>query len=186
MTEDIDWRRTLERIRAGDVEAFGAIIGAHQSSVRCFLAVRLRNAADVDDLAQEVFITAYRRLASFRGDSSLATWLRGIARNHLANFSRKHRDRTVADRLSGILADDIDAIDEAHRADDLLVALRSCIAQLDERERRLLESRFVHGDEVSAIVSASGLKHSAVTMALHRLRHRLRACIFERRRTAIA
>jgi RNA polymerase sigma-70 factor (ECF subfamily) len=64
---------------AQDAAALAEIVRRHQTGVRTFLRRLCGNAARADDLAQDVFLTAFDRLASYRGDASLAAWLCGIA-----------------------------------------------------------------------------------------------------------
>ena len=85
----------LERSRAGDIEAFGGLVREHQGWLRGMLRGRLRNWAAADDLAQDAFVTAFRKIRQFRGDSKFETWLRGIAMNHLRNFVRKRRAECI-------------------------------------------------------------------------------------------
>jgi RNA polymerase sigma-70 factor, ECF subfamily len=70
---------TLAAARAGDEEAFSGIVREHHRRIHS-LAYRMTGSIqDADDLAQETFLRAWRQLRSFRGDSSLATWLHRIA-----------------------------------------------------------------------------------------------------------
>jgi RNA polymerase sigma-70 factor (ECF subfamily) len=179
MTEP-DWQAILTRVNAGEQNAFSEIVVAYQSAVRSFLAARLNNFNDVDDLAQEVFVTAYGSLPTFRGDSSLSTWLRGIAKNHLRNHLRKRSTSptTGGSAVLDALEPEIERQEEQHHADVLMDALRSCVARLTDDDQRLVEGRFVQNKDLSELRDLFGIKHSALTMALHRLRHRLKECVF--------
>jgi RNA polymerase sigma-70 factor (ECF subfamily) len=80
-------------IACDDRAAFGELVRRHQSAVRSFLRHLTRgDAALADDLAQETFIQAYRRLDRFRGDAAFSTWLLGIAHNHWRNARRRQRE----------------------------------------------------------------------------------------------
>src|SRR5437899_348867 len=80
-------------VRSGSKEAFSHLVRLHQAKVRCYLGRFVRGADAVDDLAQETFIAAYRSIAAYRQDSSVAHWLLGIARNlalkHLRDDQRR-------------------------------------------------------------------------------------------------
>jgi RNA polymerase sigma factor (sigma-70 family) len=73
-----------------DRRAFAELVRRHQASVRTFLR-RLAggDAATADDLAQEVFVKAWRGLASWRGDARFSTWLHGIAWNAWVSHARR-------------------------------------------------------------------------------------------------
>jgi RNA polymerase sigma-70 factor (ECF subfamily) len=99
-----------------DRDAFGELVRRHQSAVRNFLRhLSHGDGALADDLAQETFIHAYRRLGQFRGASSFVTWLLGIAHNHHRNARRRQKDVVALDEshaeessgISGTLASDL-------------------------------------------------------------------------------
>ena len=81
------------RIRAGDGTAFEQLYKQH--STRLYnLASRMMGAhGDADDLLQDIFLLAYRKLGSFRGESSLGTWLYRLAMNHCLDVLRNRQTR---------------------------------------------------------------------------------------------
>jgi RNA polymerase sigma-70 factor (ECF subfamily) len=81
------------RIRAGDGTAFEQLYKQH--STRLYnLAGRMMGAhGEADDLLQDIFLLAYRKLGSFRGESSLGTWLYRLAMNHCLDVLRNRQTR---------------------------------------------------------------------------------------------
>lgn len=83
----------VERVQQGDKRAFDLLVLKYQHRVMKLIARLVRNADDVQDVAQESFIKAYRALKNFRGDSAFYTWLYRIAintaKNHLVASGRK-------------------------------------------------------------------------------------------------
>jgi RNA polymerase sigma-70 factor (ECF subfamily) len=80
----------IARVLASDDHAaFGALVQRHQSAVRRFLRHLSRDDALADDLAQETFVQAYRRLDRYRAQAAFVTWLLGIAHNHWRNARRR-------------------------------------------------------------------------------------------------
>jgi RNA polymerase sigma-70 factor, ECF subfamily len=75
--------------RQGDQQAFGELVTRHQAAVYRAALAAVGSAAEAEDAAQEAFISAYRRLGSFRGDASFKTWLLTIAWNHAINRRRR-------------------------------------------------------------------------------------------------
>jgi RNA polymerase sigma-70 factor, ECF subfamily len=69
----------LRRAQAGDTEAFGELVERHRRAVYRAVYAALRSSAEADDVAQEAFVTAFRRLDTFRGDATFKTWLLSIA-----------------------------------------------------------------------------------------------------------
>jgi RNA polymerase sigma-70 factor (ECF subfamily) len=89
---DDEWER-IERSRAGDPEAFGVLVERYQRMVHA-LAYRMTGSqADAEDLAQQTFIRAYERLASFRGSSRFSSWLGRIAIHLCLNWVRQQERR---------------------------------------------------------------------------------------------
>jgi RNA polymerase sigma-70 factor, ECF subfamily len=78
----------VERARQGDADAFGELVDRHRSGVYRAALAALGSPADAEDAAQDTFLTAYRRLASFRGEASFRTWLLTIAWHQAINRRR--------------------------------------------------------------------------------------------------
>src|SRR6266478_3396862 len=94
-----------------DVEAFTALVREHQAGLRAFIRALGVEADWVDDMAQEVFLIAYRKQAQFESGKEFGRWLRGIARRLAANERRK--EARHARLLSGALGDLLAAADNA-------------------------------------------------------------------------
>jgi len=82
---DID-QALVERVQKGDKKAFDILVLKYQQRVMNILSRFVRDPSEVQDLAQETFIKAYRALATFRGDSAFYTWVYRIAINTAKNF----------------------------------------------------------------------------------------------------
>jgi RNA polymerase sigma-70 factor (ECF subfamily) len=78
----------VERARQGDSAAFGELVDRHRSAVYRAALAALGSHADAEDAAQEAFLSAYRRLDSFRGEASFKTWLLTITWHHAINRRR--------------------------------------------------------------------------------------------------
>ena len=78
----------VARARDGDHAAFAALIERHQAAVHRAALAAVGSATDADDVAQEAFLLAFRRLASFRGEASFKTWLLTITWNQAMNHRR--------------------------------------------------------------------------------------------------
>lgn len=76
----------VERVQKGDKKAFDILVLKYQQRVMNILSRFVRDPYEVQDLAQETFIKAYRALATFRGDSAFYTWVYRIAINTAKNF----------------------------------------------------------------------------------------------------
>ena len=79
----------LEKARSGNIRAFHTLFSDFQSQLKSYLYRLVANRNDMEDLAHDVFIIAFENISSFRGESSLKTWVFTIATNH----ARKHLKR---------------------------------------------------------------------------------------------
>src|SRR5438105_1019557 len=90
----------IRRFNSGDEGAFAEIVARYREKILALAERFLRNHADAEEIAQDTFIRAHRGLATFRGDSSLATWLHRIAvnlaRNRYWYFYRRRRHMTLS------------------------------------------------------------------------------------------
>ncbi|HKC53951.1 MAG TPA: RNA polymerase sigma factor RpoE [Burkholderiales bacterium] len=82
---DLD-RQLVERAQRGDKHAFELLVSKYQRKLARLLARFIRDPVEVEDVAQEAFIKAYRALPSFRGDSAFYTWLYRIGINTAKNY----------------------------------------------------------------------------------------------------
>src|SRR5262245_14524401 len=93
---DID---LVARIRFGDRAAFGELVDRHHPTLyRTALAI-VRSPTDAEDVTQESWLQAYRRLETFRGTATVKTWLIAITRNHALTHQRSARRRLAHDGL---------------------------------------------------------------------------------------
>ena len=83
----------VERVRKGEQDAFNLLVRKYQHKVSNLVSRYIYDAAEIEDVSQEVFIKAYRAINGFRGDSAFYTWLYRIAvntaKNHLVAQSRR-------------------------------------------------------------------------------------------------
>ena len=86
---DLDLAR---RIKSGDAAAFEALYQQHASRLYN-LASRMSGGTDAEDLLQDIFLLAYRKVGSYRGESSLGTWLYRLAMNHCLDVLRSRQTR---------------------------------------------------------------------------------------------
>ena len=95
---DID-QQLVERVQRGDRRAFDLLVGKYQHKIMSVISRYIRNPDEVQDVAQDTFVRAWRALPKFRGDSAFFTWLYRIAintaKNHLVARSRRPPDTDV-------------------------------------------------------------------------------------------
>ena len=165
----------LERLRAGDPEAFETLVISYQHRVFGVAVRMLGSRAEAEEIAQEVFLRAHRALGEFRGEARLSTWLYAIASrlclNRLASPDRRvlRGDDALAD-VPAPLADAGAAAERAERD----AAVRQAIAELPEDRRIVLVLRDIEGLSYEEIAEALALELNTVRSRLHRARQQLR------------
>ena len=155
-------QQLVERVRLlDDRDAFGELVKRHQSAVRRFSRALLQDDSLADDVAQESFVRAYRSMGAFRGDSSVLTWLLGIAHNQARNARRKKKDHLELDPNDPSLAAPADAT----RSSDLKNDLERALAQLSADERAALHLCFQ--EDLSHTEAAAALGWPLGTLKTH-------------------
>jgi len=147
----------VERICCGDDEAFSEFYRMYAPMVHGIVLARVsRN--DVDDIIQEVFISAYRNFSSLRDKNAVGGWLAMIARNRATEFFRQAKPTEE-------LADDVSQNGNSHaRAHEILSAIRTC----PDAYRETLVLRLVEGMTGPDIAERTGLTPESVRVNLHR------------------
>lgn len=173
-----------EEIRKSANSSFEEIVRLHQADVRILVRRHFLSAAEADEVSQEIFVQVYRGLSRFRGDSSLRTWILGIARNqirvHIRNETRRRRrsESIISPELleSSATANDVDPFQNGNALEEL-DALRDCITRLSDRHRRLVELAYFERQSAEIIAADASLSPGAIRMSLMRIRKQLAACI---------
>ena len=96
----------VARCRAGDVDAFETLYKQHGARIFSLASRMAGSPEEGEDLLQEIFLQAYRKLGSFKGDATIGTWLYRLAVNHCLDFvrSRQAKMATATEALDGDLA----------------------------------------------------------------------------------
>lgn len=168
----------VERCRQGDLGAFEEIYRAHAGRLYSLTCRMLGNPADAEDLLQDVFLAAHRKLDSFRGESALGTWLYRLATNlcldHLR--SRAGRSSQVTDSLDDEPLADATSRGLADRAVTRM-DLERALAQLPEGCRAAFVLHDVQGLEHREVAEILGIAEGTSKSQVHKARLRLRALL---------
>jgi RNA polymerase sigma-70 factor (ECF subfamily) len=149
----------VEAVRGGDRRAFEQLYALYAPMVHGILLARVPR-AEVDDLAQDVFLAVYRKLDTLREGVAFGGWLAMIARNRAMDF---YRSRHETEDLSDDIAHKAESEEKAEAA-RALAAIRS----LPEAYRETLIMRLVEGMTGPEIAERTGLTPASVRVNLHR------------------
>jgi RNA polymerase sigma-70 factor (ECF subfamily) len=170
----------VEATLAGDEAAFGELVGRHKRRVFATAARFARDSHQIDDLAQEVFLRAYRHLGKFRRDAPFEHWLARLTVTTCYDFLRKerrHRDQVPLEELGLELRDgSSDAAAAAGRARELL---RFGMARLSAEEQLILTLCELEDRSVREVASLTGWSESNVKVRAFRAREHLKKILQE-------
>ena len=164
--------------RAGDSQAFAALLGRYETRI-----VRLVRGmvpeSDVEDVTQEAFLKAYRKLGNFDGRSSFYTWLYRVTANTAMDWRKRERHRRHAPLPEGPEGDD--AVPSAEAGPERSASRRELAARIDaaiealpEKYHEILVMREVEGLSYEEIAERLDMSKGTVESRLFRARERLR------------
>ncbi len=180
-------RLLIRKLRERDEKAFREIVELYRNRVYNLTFRMMGNAEEAEDVAQEVFITVFKSIDSFRGDAKFSTWLYRVTANHCKNrikyLSRRHErdksefDETIdRDQASGALTGpSVSPRPDRHlEAVELEQVMRKAISELEEDHRLLVILRDIEELSYEEICHITELPEGTVKSRLHRARMALR------------
>lgn len=185
--------KLVERLIRRDEAAFSELIECYQARVFRLVFRMLGDRAEAEDLAQEVFVTVFKSVHTFRGESKLSTWLFRVASNHAKNRIRYLKRRAQGKKKEFDEIADQNTIESASmstsakiaRPDDIAQAkqtehlIQTALKAIDEEQRELVVLRDIQNLTYDEIQSITGLPEGTVKSRLHRARRALRKKLVE-------
>jgi RNA polymerase sigma-70 factor (ECF subfamily) len=163
----------VQRGSDGDQAAFSELVRRHQGKVRGLLLRLSGNRVVADDLAQEVFLRAFRGLVGFEGRARFSTWLYRIAYNVFLNHRARHRElHALPTGFESRQA--AGPSDHAPARSDLRRDLEGAIAQLPERYRAVITLHYIEDVSYPEMAEILDLPLGTIKTHLHRAKRMLR------------
>ena len=166
----------VARCRAGDVNAFETLYRQHAPRLHALATRMAGSPQDGEDLLQEIFLQAYRKLGSFKGDAALGTWLYRLAVNHCLDHVRSRQAKMS--KLTGTLDDE--AADEPVARRDTPVArldLERALRQLPDGCRAAFVLHDVEGFDHREVANLLGIAEGTSKSQVFKARMKLRAIL---------
>ena len=164
---------SIRRAQSGDVDAFEQLYREHAGRIYA-LCLRLKagDSSDATELMQDVFVRAWRRLSTFRGDCAFYSWLHRLAVNTMLENARSDNRRTA--RV--LPMDDTSRLAGAARASgiDLKMDLEDAIASLPKGARLAFVLHDIEGYQHQEIAEQMSVSVGTIKAQLHRARRLLR------------
>ncbi len=160
--------------QAGDLEAFERLYHEHVGRIHGLCLWMTRNRAEAEELTQEVFVRAWRKLGLFRPGTAFSAWLHRLAVNLVISHRRKVGRRDDATVLTAEVPENLAP---ANTRPDLSVDLERRIAELPDGARTVLVLHDIYGYHHHEIAELTGIAVGTSKAQLHRARHRLREAL---------
>jgi RNA polymerase sigma-70 factor (ECF subfamily) len=176
---DVDWQ-LVERVQRGDKRAFDLLVAKYQRKLFRLLSRLIRDPAEIEDVAQEAFIKAYRALPNFRGESAFYTWLYRIAintaKNYLVAQGRRPPTQSETDIEDAENFEDGDSLRTEDTPDRMLLskqvaeAVNRAIERLPEELRTAIVLRELEGLSYEEIAASMNCPIGTVRSRIFRAR----------------
>jgi RNA polymerase sigma-70 factor (ECF subfamily) len=176
-------RLLIGRLKQRDEQAFNEIVRLYGDKVFSLVYRMIGSRSEAEDIAQEVFVTVFKTVDSFRGEAKFSTWLLRIAANHSKNrikyLARRPTDLgglddagegATIDRGMPPVQSHIEGPDTLMEAAELEKLMGEAIAALDEDHRLLIILRDVQELSYEEIAEITGLPEGTIKSRLHRAR----------------
>ena len=191
---DID-QQLVERAQRGEKQAFDLLVAKYQRKLGRLLSRFIRDPAEVEDVAQEAFIKAYRALPSFRGDSAFYTWLYRIgintAKNYLVAMGRRAPTVTGFDSEEAEGFEDGDQLRDINTPESMLMSkqiattVNETMEELPDELRTAITLREIEGlsyEEIASIMNCPiGTVRSRIFQAREAIAAKLRPLLETRK-----
>ena len=169
----------VKRVQGGDIAAFDLLVRKYQHRIAALIGRYISDWSEVQDVAQETFIRAYRAMANFRGDAQFYTWLHRIAVNTAKNHLVAHNRRPPTDDIdiddaeqfdSGIRLRDSDTPERELMRQQLEQTVVRAVEALPEELRVAINLREVDGLSYEEIAERMGCPIGTVRSRIFRAR----------------
>ena len=170
----------VERVQAGDKQAYGLLVAKYQRKLLRLISRLVRDSAEAEEVAQEAFIKAYRALPSFRGESAFYTWLYRIgvntAKNWLVANGRRAPTTTEFDNEDAEAFGESDLLRDVDTPERLLMTkqigdtVNAAMAALPEELRTAITLREIDGLSYEDIAQAMDCPIGTVRSRIFRAR----------------
>jgi RNA polymerase sigma-70 factor, ECF subfamily len=164
----------------GDRSAFAQLVGRHQSRVIAMANRALRDGAQAEDLAQEVFVRAYRSLSRFEPSRRFGPWLMAITANRIRDhYKSRARRNEVPFEVDDLTPGEGSTPADQAAARQVLVRLEAGIGTLPEETREILRLRFMLGYDYEEVAETLSLPLGTIKSRISRARSALRHILGE-------
>ena len=177
MQQNLQDAEIIRLVLKGEQKAFSVLVDRYQHFVFTIVSRFVDDRSEAEEIAQDVFVKAYRSLAGFNGTSKFSTWLYAITHHTCLSFLRKRKDQVISTDASPALAARFVAGELASDKADTRSTkqmLASAMSQLDEADAERLTLFYQAEQSLEEIAIITGQTANNVKVRLFRARQKLK------------
>ncbi|MCH2196665.1 sigma-70 family RNA polymerase sigma factor [Kordia sp.] len=175
MTQNTD-QDYIDQIRSGNVNAYSMLVAKYKNMVFTLALRIVENREDAEEVSQDTFIKAYRKLDSFKGTSKFSTWLYRIVYNTSLDYVKKNKRVVLSEHIDEINESDIGSMQNALtyiEDKERKETIEKALLKLPEEERILLTLFYFEELPLKEISEIVKISYDNVKIKLHRSRKKL-------------
>ena len=166
----------IRSILDGNTQSFSVLLKRYQRPIHALIRQIVANREDAEELTQDVFIKAFRKLDSFKGGSSLSTWLYRIAWNTAISETRKKRliyPEFDENQFANLPDETVDEVLEKENDEVQLQRLENAIDRLNPEEKALITLYYTESKPLTEVALILNLNADNAKVKLHRTRKKI-------------
>ena len=185
MQDEIHDLEIIQQVLQGKKQAYAILVDRYQRYVFTLVMRYIADREDAEEVAQDVFVKAYRYLADFRGQSKFSTWLYAIVNTTCISFLRKKRDNTlpVEQEHIAVLAERAGMKDRASEYSERKSEkemMNLAIRELPETDGQIITLFYQHEQSLDEIGTILGITSNLAKVRLFRARNKLKEILQQR------
>jgi RNA polymerase sigma-70 factor (ECF subfamily) len=166
----------VKRVLDGEPMAFSVLLKRYQRPVHSLIRQIIPGREDAEELTQDVFVKVFTKLNSFRGSSSLSTWLYRIAYNTAISYTRKRKlsypdfDEKL---LNNIPDETVDELLDRENDEELIRRMEAAVERLNPEDKALISLYYMQERSVNEVSAITALTPENVKVKLYRIRKKI-------------
>ena len=174
--ENLTEQDLIQSILDGNTQSFSVLLKRYQRPIHALIRQIVSNKEDAEELTQDVFIKAFRKLDSFKGGSSLSTWLYRIAWNTAISETRKKRliyPEFDENQFANLADETVDEVLEKENDETQLQRLEQAIDRLNPEEKALITLYYTENKPMAEVAMILNISAENAKVKLHRTRKKI-------------
>jgi len=167
----------IQQVLRGNQQAFAVLVSRYQQFVFTIVLRYISNREEAEELAQDVFVKAYRYLADFKGQSRFSTWLYTLTQTTCLSFLRKKPDRSTLleeEQLVQVTDQQMHSVQDSAEKKEQTAMINTAINRLSPSDAQIIMLFYKAEQSLEEIAQILGIPANTVKVKLHRARQRLK------------